>query len=129
METSIDNADDLKLFNYEVEQLVIKVSDLQASGKLCKVGQLAPRRKKLKIATAAGGKKALAPAAAVGSASAAKANRAGGSTSFAALKVMMAKARAKAAAGKDAKGANDAQHGAKIAKLQATPSYVVSSDR
>ena len=129
METSIDNADDLKMFNYEVEQLVIEVSDLQASGKLCKVGQLAPRRKKLKIATAAGGKEALAPAAAVGSASAAKANRAGGSTPFAALKVMMALARAKAAAGKGAKEANAAQLGEKIAKLQATPSYVVSSDR
>ena len=64
----------------------------------------------LKIATAAGGKKALAPAAAVGSPSAAK----GGSTSFA---VMMAKARAKVAAGKDAKEAKDAQLGGKIAKL------------
>ena len=125
METSIDNADDLKLFNYEVEQLVIDVSDLQASGKLCKLGRLAPQGGKLKIATAAGGKKALAPAAAVGSASAANANRAGGSTSFA---VMMAKARAKAAAGKGTKEANDAQLGEKIAKLQATPSYVVSSD-
>ena len=125
METSIDNADDLKLFNYEVEQLVIEVSDLQASGKLCKVGQLAPQRKKLKIATAAGGMKALAPAAAVGSASAAKANRAGGSTSFA---VMMAKARAKAVAGQSAKEANDAKLGEKIAKLQAAPLYVVSSD-
>ena len=121
METSIDNADDLKMFNYEVEQLVIEVSDLQASGKLCKVGQLAPRRKKLKIATAAGGKKALPPAA-VGSASAA---RAGGSTSFA---VMMAKARAKAVAGQSAKKANDAILGEKIAKLQAAPLYVVSSD-
>ena len=107
METSIDNADDLKLFNYEVEQLVIEVSDLQASGKLCKVGRLATQVGKLKNATAAGGKKALAPAA-------------GGSTS--------AKARAKVAAGKDAKEANDAQLGGKIAKLQATPSYVVSSD-
>ena len=129
METSIDNADDLKLFNYDVEQLVIEVSDLQASGKLCKVGRLAPQGGKLKIATAAGGKKALAPAAAVGSASAAKATKAGWSTPFAALKVMMAKARAKAAAGKGAKEANGAQLGEKLAKLQATPSYVVSSDR
>ena len=127
METSIDNADDLKLFNFEVEQLVIEVSDLQAAGKLCKAGRLATQGGKLKIATAAGGKKALARAAAVGSASAAKA-RAGGSTSFAALKDMMAKARAKAAAGKDAKEANDAQLGEKITKLQATPLYVVSSD-
>ena len=109
--------------------MVIEVSDLQASGKLYKVGRLATQGGKLKIATAAGGKKALAPAAAVGSASAAKANRAGGSTSFAALKVIMDKARAKAAVGKGAKEANDAQLGDKIAKSQATPSYVVSSDR
>ena len=98
--------------------MVIEVSDLQASGKLCKVGRLATQVGKLKIATAAGGKKALAPA--VGSGSAAKANKAGGSTS--------AKARAKVAAGKDAKEANDAQLGGKISKLQATPSYVASSD-
>ena len=42
--------------------------------------------------------------------------------------VMMAKARAKAVAGQSAKEANDAILGEKIAKLQAAPLYVVSSD-